>query len=86
MAYETTNPPQLLVAAIGDRPALWSYKDGDADSDVNASDYFTNGKALGMKVGDIVFVYDTATPKCSVHYVSAVDADGNATTAFAAVA
>lgn len=86
MAYVTTNPPQTLIPSVGARPALWTYESADVDSAVNATDYFTNGSDLGMKVGDPVFVYDTTTPKVSVHYVSAVDADGNATTAFAAVA
>lgn len=86
MAYAVTNPPALISQRIGSGPALWSYKSADVDSDVNATDYFTNGKSLGMQVGDFVLVYDTTTPKCSFHYVSAVDADGNATTAFGAVA
>lgn len=86
MTYSTSNPPQLLVPSIGGKPAIWSYEDGDVDSDVNATDYFSNGEELGMQVGDMVWVYDTTTPKCSVHYVSAIDSDGNATTAFAAVA
>lgn len=86
MSYSTSTPPACMVPSIGARPAIWVYQSADDDATVNGTDYFTNGEALGMKAGDIVFVYDTATPKVSVHYVSAVDADGNATTAFAAVA
>lgn len=86
MAYSTSNPPSMIVARIGDGPAVWIYKSADVDSDVNATDYFSNGQALGMRAGDFVLVYDTTTPKGSFHYVSAIDADGNATTAFGAVA
>lgn len=86
MAYVTTNPPQIIGSRIGARPAMWTYESADVDSAVNATDYFTNGADLGMAAGDMVYVYDTTTPKGSQHYVLAVDADGNATTAFAAVA
>jgi hypothetical protein len=41
--------------------------------------------ALGMKVGDLVYVFDTDTPEGSVHYVVSVSGAA-ATTAFAAVA
>lgn len=86
MAYATSNSPAKVADMIGGGGTLWIYKSADVDSDVNASDYFTNGEDLGMVIGDIVLVIDTATPKGSVHFVSAIDADGNATTGFAAVA
>ncbi|MCA9245236.1 MAG: hypothetical protein KDA32_14865 [Phycisphaerales bacterium] len=87
MTYDTSNPPQCVVPAVGGKgPAIWTYEDGDDDATVNGADYFTNGEVLGMQVGDVVFVYDTATPKTSFHYVSAIDSDGNATVSFGAVA
>lgn len=86
MAYSTSNPPSKVGATLASGRNMWIYVSADVDSDVNATDYFSNGQDLGMKVGDIVFVVDTATPKTSFHYVSAIDADGNATTAFGAVA
>ncbi len=82
--YATSNPPALISQRIGDGPAVWSYKSVDVDSDVNASGYFDDGEALGMRVGDLVIVVDTATPKTSLHGVTAVDT--TATTGFAAVA
>jgi hypothetical protein len=85
MAYETSNPPNLLVPAIGDNPNIWSYRDGDDDATVNGAGYFTDGVPLGMKVGDMVWVYDTTTPKGSLHFVTSVSGDA-ATTAFAAIA
>lgn len=86
MTYATTNPPQVLVPSIGARPAIWSYESADDDATVNGTDYITDALELGMKAGDLVYVYDTATPKGSIHYVSAIDSDGNGTLAFAAVA
>jgi hypothetical protein len=81
MAYSTSIPPALLVGRIGGAPAIWSYRSADAVGDVDASGYFTNGKALGMTLGDVVFVYDTATPLVTTCWVSAV----NATTGVATV-
>lgn len=86
MTYAVTNPPALMVARVGGSPAIWTYASTDVDSDTNAGDYYSNGDDLGMVLGDMVYVFDTATPKGSQHYVSAVTAGGAATTAFAAVA
>lgn len=79
MAYATTNPPQVAVPSVGGQgPAIWTYTSADARATVNGADYFTNGDDLGMKVGDLVIVYDSATPLTSVHFVSAVTAGGAA--------
>jgi len=86
MAYATTNPPTLIGDFVGGQGAIWLYRSTDVDSAVNAAGYFSNGDALGMAAGDIVFVIDTTTPKGSLHYVSAVTTGGAATTAFGAVA
>lgn len=85
MAYVVTNPPQCAVPGIGSAPAIWTYKSADDDATVNGASYFSNGAALGMKVGDLVYVFDSGTPKGSVHYVTSVSGAA-ATTAFAAVA
>jgi len=50
------------------------------DSDVDAAGYFTNGDALGMNVGDVVHVFDTAGVMTYM-FVSAVTAGGAATVA-----
>jgi len=86
MAYSTSNPPQIIAPALGSKgPQIWTYEDADVDSDVNAGDYFSDGLELGMQIGDMVYVYDTATPKGSVHFVVSFSGSA-ATTAFAAVA
>ena len=92
MAYATSSPPTKLVggmmgggATTGRSPTLWGYTSVDVDSDVNAAGYITDAVDLGMKLGDVVFVHDTATPKASVHYVTTISGT-TMTLAFAAVA
>lgn len=86
MPYATTNPPQLVMQPIAGR-AVWTYTHTDVHTDVDASDYFSNGSALGMKVGDIVIVSKSdATIGSTVHYVSTVTAGGAATIAPAILA
>lgn len=87
MSYATTNPPKLMVPRIGTGTALWAYTSTDVHTDVDATDYFTNGDALGMKVGDVMLVSkSTATVGTTVHYVSVVTAGGAATVAAAILA
>lgn len=90
MGYATTNPPNLTFSGALTRgnPAsgtsepsginIWAYISADSAATVNGAGYFTNGDALGMKVGDIIFGRDTATPKTFQSYVSAVTAGGAA--------
>lgn len=85
MAYSTSNPPAKIAQALTGG-SVWLYKSADVDSDTNAADYYSNGDALGMTVGDLVLVIDTTTPKGSFHFVNAVTSGGAATTAFGAVA
>jgi len=87
MAYVATNPAQLLVPSIGDGISLWAYASTDIHTDVDATDYFTNGDALGMKVNDLVMVIKTsATIGATAHVVTAVTAGGAATVSLAILA
>jgi hypothetical protein len=82
MAYSSTNPPQLIAQTFGNVPAhprLWSYASTDAIATVCGSSYFSNGYALGMHVGDVVFVLDTSSTLGSQGYVSAVSTGAGAT-------
>lgn len=86
MAYSTSSPPRLMVPAMNAQgPQVWAYSSADTDDTVNGASYFSNGVALGMNVGDLVIVYDTATPKVSMCYVASLSSTA-ATTAFCAVA
>lgn len=80
MAYSTSAPPILLITAPmhSGGQQVWSYTSADAIATVKAADYFSNGAALGMRVGDMVFVYDTATPTVSTTWVKTVTAGGAA--------
>ena len=79
MAYATTNPPIKVFQGLSGGASIWYYSSADADSDVDATDYFSNGDDLGMQVGDVVHVYDTGTPMLTYMFVSAVTAGGAAT-------
>lgn len=84
MAYATTNPPVCAVPRIGSGPALWLYVSEDVHTDVDETDYFSNGHALGMKVNDTVIVTkSTATIGCTIHTVTTVTSGGAATIAAA---
>lgn len=87
MAYSTSNPPIMIAPRMGDGVALWLYSSTDVHADVDATDYFSNGDALGMKVGDFVLVgKTTATIGATIHTVSAVTPGGAATVAAAILA
>ena len=77
MSYATTNPPGISVPAFnagGSVPNFWYYTSADAAATVAGAGYFTNGVALGMKLNDIVFVVDTATPLITSHRVKTIGA------------
>lgn len=87
MAYSTSIPPVQIASGYGSGPALWIYNSTDVHTDVDAADYFSNGDALGMKVGDMVLVgKTTATIGATLHYVQTVTAGGAATVAAAILA
>lgn len=76
MAYATTNPPKCVVTGFGGGPQIWIYASTDPHGTVEGAGYFTNGAALGMRVGDVVVVQDTdtGTYNTTIHSVSAVSA------------
>lgn len=87
MAYSTSNPPSLVSQPIGAGPRVWVYASTDVHTDVDATDYFSNGHALGMRVNDIVIVVKTsATIGATIHVVTASTAGGAATIAPAILA
>jgi len=67
----------MVTQSIGAAPALWLYASEDIHTDVDAANYFTNGKDLGMRVNDVVIVIKTtATIGATLHVVTEVSADG----------
>jgi hypothetical protein len=60
MSYSTSAPPILMTQPVaGIR--TWYHTSADATGDVDVSGFITNGGALGMKAGDIVYHKDSTT-------------------------
>ena len=79
MAYETSNPPYLVVQGIGNQGiATWHYDDDDPAATVQQDGYITNAEALGMKVGDWVVHEDLSAGLTSSYRVEAINSDGSA--------
>lgn len=77
MAYATSNPPKCIAQSVGASPALWLYDSEDVHTDVDATNYFSNGQDLGMRVNDVVVVIKTtATIGATLHVVTEVSSDG----------
>lgn len=54
-------------ASAGNAPSLWTYTSADAIATVNTAGYFNDASAE-LKVRDVIFVVDSATP--TTHLVS----------------
>ncbi len=79
MAYATADLNKISNGALGGGPELWLYTSADAHGDVDASDYFSDGAAKGLKVNDPMIVIDTSTATITMHRVTVVTAGGAAT-------
>lgn len=60
--------------------AVWSYISADARAAVVAAGYFSNGRSLGMKLGDVVNCVVDSTGVLTVASVTAVNAGTGAAT------
>lgn len=59
MAYATTNPPRLRSYCLGiEFGKVYTYMSTDSAATVNTAGYFSNGWELGMRLGDIVDIYE----------------------------
>jgi hypothetical protein len=70
---------KLVVPGMSAGPAVWYCSGTGPFTEVDGADYVSDGERIGMKVGDIVFYYDTDTYTVTIHAVKEVDSDGNAT-------
>ena len=61
MAYSATGLVTVAASKAGNAPSMYLYKTADTQATVNTAGYF-NSLASMLKVGDIIFVYDTTTP------------------------
>lgn len=76
MAYSTSNPPTRVAGQLAGLN-IWLYSHAtDNSATVLAQDYITDGLALGMKIGDLVYHFEIDALLGTWHSVSTVDADG----------
>lgn len=86
MAFDSAGWNTIAANKAGNAPSLYSYKSADTQATINTAGYF-NSLASLVKVGDVIFIYDTTTPSLVISYVNqntgtAVDiADGTTVSA-----
>ncbi len=69
MAYSSTGLNSAGgQSKAGNAPQIWTYTSADSIATVNTSGYFNSASSL-LKVGDIIYVYDSATPTMSITFV-----------------
>ena len=49
----------------GNAPQMWSYKSADTIATVNSEGYFNSASDV-LKVGDLIYVYDSNTPTANL--------------------
>ncbi len=86
MAYASSGL-NLLVPHVGGGPGLWHYIGVDVHTDVDAANFFADGDAKGMRVGDNILVNDNTDPwGATLHQVTVVTAGGAASIGLAILA
>ena len=75
MAFSADGFVTIAATKAGNAPSIYSYKTADTQATVNTAGYF-NSIATLLKVGDILFIYDTTTPSLVLTYVNQVTAAG----------
>ena len=73
MAYNTnllSNVEGLIDGSFNH----WVYRSADNFATVKAANYFSDAQAKGMKVRDVIFIVDTATPATTIANVLTVTA------------
>jgi len=66
MAYSNDGlSPAGAQAKAGNAPQMWTYQSADAIATVNTSGYFNDVSSL-LKVHDLMYVIDTATPTATL--------------------
>lgn len=66
MAYsESGLQPIGGQAKAGTAPQMWAYTSADAIATVNTAGYFNDAADL-LKVGDLIYVHDSATPTANL--------------------
>lgn len=74
MAYDSTALVLVTEAPMTGKGQVWRYDSADASTVVDTTGYITDGGNRGMKVGDLVFAYNTAATSLTSHLVLTVNA------------
>ncbi len=72
MAFSATGWNTVAAGKAGNAPSIYTYKSADTQATINTAGYF-NSLASILKVGDIIFIYDSTTPSLVLSYVNAND-------------
>jgi hypothetical protein len=75
MAFSADGFATIAASKAGNAPSIYSYKTADTQATVNTAGYFNSIASL-LKVGDIIFVYDSTTPSLVLTYVNQVTTAG----------
>ena len=75
MAFSADGFATIAASKAGNAPSIYSYKTADTQATVNTVGYFNSIASL-LKVGDIIFVYDSTTPSLVLTYVNQVTTAG----------
>jgi hypothetical protein len=89
MAYSKDNLFLMTIPSLQGDFRFWTYKSADAIADVNTAGYISDAKDMGMRVHDLVFVVDTATPTynwCVCRAINATTGAGDLSDGTAVVA
>jgi hypothetical protein len=60
MAYAATGFVTVCASKAGNAPSMYLYKTSDTQNDVNTAGYFNDLSSI-LSVGDIIFVYSSAS-------------------------
>lgn len=82
MAYDPVDNPVVAYVQPTGRAVIkqWIYYDEDDTSTIGESGYFSDGYARGMRVGDIIWHFDTGQGTLSLCQVSSASVSGGVDT------
>lgn len=75
MAYETTNPPKMILQGITGMK-IFVYDDDDPITTVDGDGYITDGQTRGMAVGDVVIHEDLSVQTTNTYRVDSITTGG----------
>ena len=61
MAYDSATLSLISTAPLTGAGQTWVHRSASAKGDVDAASFITDGGSRGMRVGDMVYHYDTTT-------------------------